>query len=138
MKHIKSFKKLNENSKISNIEYIVDVTIDDLFSVCLNGMEYGIVTRKTIGNNDGIFDEEYVKCIVEAIMDDKDIYNEIGGSGFDNVLDDIPGLCKEYLKYINLIYTSNLEGNEISFCREEYPDVYQNILDSLEKIIKKL
>lgn len=33
-------QKFNESVKSENVVYIADVTIETLFSVCLNGMEY--------------------------------------------------------------------------------------------------
>lgn len=126
-------KKFNENAKSEYISYIADVTIETLFSVCLNGMEYGIGQRKVIGDNNGIFDEDYVKSIVENTMDDHDIFQDIGDAGFDEVFDDIKGLCEEYLE---LADESLKYNGEVRFIKDEYEEVYNNIINSLKNIVK--
>ncbi|HWY36077.1 MAG TPA: hypothetical protein VNX68_15640, partial [Nitrosopumilaceae archaeon] len=61
---------------------------------------------------------------------DHDIFQELGHIGFNNVLGDIPKLCKEYLKLLN---STKMRG-EVGFIRDEYPEHYSSIIDSLTKI----
>ncbi len=111
------------------ISYIADVTIEELFSTTVNGMTYGIGTRKTIGKNNGVFNKQYVKSIVESCMDDEDIYDEVGSIGFDYVLKNIPMLCKEYIKNVDQI-----TGGEVLYIKESHKSVYDNTIESLKNI----
>lgn len=112
------------------ISYVADVTIEELFSTTINGMTYGIGTRKTIGRNNGLFDEQYVKNIVESCMDDEDIYDEVGSIGFNFVLKNIPMLCKEYIKNLEQIVASST----LAYIKEAHKSVYDNTIESLKNI----
>lgn len=128
---INTFKQFINEDMNYIIEYIAYITIEDLFSVALNGMEYGISQRKVIGANDGIFDENYVYGIIENKADDKDIFNDIGYNGFVYAFNNIKEICREYLELIE-----NNPGGEVEFIEEERPDIYNNVINSLKSIIK--
>lgn len=136
IKSLNSFTKENmeEEKNIKIIDYIADATLEDLFSHTINSVVYGVHTRKKIGNNDGIFDVSYIEGIIENTMDDNDIFNELGTTGFNYIYKHLKDVCKNYLK---LIDNNELNQGEVSFIRDNYKNVYDNTINSLKKIIEE-
>jgi len=118
--------------KNDNIEYLCDATYEELFTMCLYGMEYGIGERHIIPKNNGKFDHDYIKHIIRKEMDDHDIMNELGMKSFLEILEDIPNVCREYLNLHNKLPKQPPEVYEVMNSR---PEIYKNVLNSLNEII---
>lgn len=111
------------------VKYIAACITDNIFIVASDGMEFGIQKRKFVGSNNGVFDKSFISDLVRNAMDDRDIYNDVGGIAFDYVLKNIPSVCRECL-----VCLEKDIGPEAEYFKENYPDIYNNCVQSLNKI----
>ncbi len=112
------------------MNHIAEYSMDNLFSASLNGFEYGY---SLIGKNNGVFDEQFIKDIVLLSMDDRDKMNVVGKVNIDHALDNVSELCLEYLR---LIESDDTIFSEVMFLKENYNEVYKNIITSLVSLSK--